>query len=61
MNKLQLDREHDYLMHERLGILCGDKAPTPEQLKIAKDEADKAIERLIAQEKPTNGNKQGTD
>lgn len=31
--------EWNYLYEERLGILCGSLSPTPEQKKIASDEA----------------------
>ena len=36
----QIKEERDYLIAERLGILCGSNEPTAAQLKIATDEAD---------------------
>jgi len=56
MNAEELKEEHRYRVEERLGILCADAEPTPEQLKIATDEADKAIAEL----KEQNGSERGT-
>ena len=36
----EFDYERDYRYTERLGILCEDRAPTPEQEHIARTEAD---------------------
>lgn len=38
--------EWNYLYHERIAILCGTNEPTPEQDRIARDEADAAIKRM---------------
>ncbi len=35
----ELKREFDHLVETRLGVLCGTADPTPEQQKIADDEA----------------------
>ena len=37
------DPEWHYRYTERLGILCGSSEPTPEQIEIAKREADEAV------------------
>jgi hypothetical protein len=42
----QLKYEWQYLYNERLALLGCFGQPTPEQHKIAKDEADKAIRKL---------------
>lgn len=36
----ELQEEVQYRIEERLGILCGAETPTPDQLKLANDEAD---------------------
>lgn len=36
----KLREEWKYRYEERLGILCGSAEPTPEQILIAKEEAD---------------------
>lgn len=41
----ELQEEVQYRIEERLGILCGADDPTPEQLKIANDEADQWARR----------------
>lgn len=33
-------KEFDYRITERLGIMCEDREPTPEQLEIARTEAN---------------------
>lgn len=43
---IQDQEEWDYRYHERLGIMCGTDEPTPEQVAIAKLEADQAIAEL---------------
>ena len=40
MSLKELQAEWQYRLDERLGILCGSNTPTPEQMKIATDEAD---------------------
>jgi len=49
MNKWP-DEEFDYEWHvvyeTRLGILCEDRPPTPEQEHIARTEADAAVREL---------------
>lgn len=37
------EREHRYRLTERLGILCGSATPTPEQERMAKQEADQWV------------------
>jgi hypothetical protein len=34
---------YEYILTERLGFLCDDRKPTPEQLAIAEKEAEKAV------------------
>ena len=46
----ELAAEFEYLRQERLGILCGDAEPTPEQNKIATEEAREAVKKLKAYE-----------
>lgn len=50
MTESELTNEHEYLVTERLGIMCGEASPTPEQLEIALEEADAAIEVLRTSE-----------
>ncbi len=38
MTTAELKAEADHRFTERLGHLCEDRTPTPEQLKIAEDE-----------------------
>jgi hypothetical protein len=45
----EISAEREYRMAERLGIMCGDSTPTPEQLAIAHQEADE-WERTITNE-----------
>ena len=42
----ELSQEWLYRYEERLGILCGTADPTPEQIKIAEDEADDCVRLL---------------
>ena len=37
--ELEIELEKQYIREERLGILCGAAMPTPEQQKIADEEA----------------------
>lgn len=37
---IERQREWEYLVTERLGILCGADTPTPEQIALARSEAD---------------------
>ena len=46
MSEFELKQEWDYRYEERLGILCGDKEPTVEEIAIAGAEADKAVADL---------------
>ena len=46
MTPEELKAEWKYRYEERLAILCGADTPTEEQIKIATDEADKAIAQL---------------
>lgn len=39
----QLRAEWNYIRLERLGIMCEDRQPTPEQECIAHEEADRAV------------------
>lgn len=39
MTDQELQAEADYRFNERIGILCGDAEPTPEQIAIAQDDA----------------------
>jgi hypothetical protein len=45
LNAVDLN-EWNYLVTERLGIMCGADEPTPEQLQLAQDEADDALREL---------------
>lgn len=38
--------EWQYRYDERIGILCGTNQPTPQQVDLAKREADEAIRKL---------------
>lgn len=38
--------EWQYRRDERLGILCGDQTPTPEQIRLAEKEANEICEKL---------------
>lgn len=42
----ELAVEFEYRKQERLGILCGESTPTPEQIKIATDEARAVVQKL---------------
>lgn len=45
----ELRAEYAYRYQERLGILCEDQEPTPEQKRIAHEEATAACNELKAQ------------
>lgn len=45
MTPTELLTEHEYRFQERLGILCGSATPTPEQIAIARSEADAWLAR----------------
>lgn len=51
MTKDEIGKEWQYRYQERLGILCEDQDPTPEQRKIARDEATEAIKIIQADER----------
>jgi len=40
MTLLELHVEYQYRYDERIGILCDDRTPTPEQIEIATSEAE---------------------
>jgi hypothetical protein len=42
----EIQREFDYRLQERLGILCGAAEPTKEQQALAEKEAWDAIKKL---------------
>jgi hypothetical protein len=42
----EIQREFDYRLQERLGILCGAGTPTKEQQAIAEKEAWEAIKKI---------------
>jgi hypothetical protein len=46
MNESELQEEHHHIMETRLAILCGMDTPTAQQVALAMEEADKAIEQL---------------
>jgi hypothetical protein len=46
MTEDELKSEWRYRYEERLGILCGSDKPTPEQIKMASDEADHHVAAL---------------
>jgi len=54
MTDTELKTEWDYIYTERLSILCEDRDPTPEQVRIARTEADHHIAALRAQSASTN-------
>ena len=47
----ELIAEFEYRKQERLAIMCSDQMPTPEQDRIANNEAREAINQIKAQEK----------
>jgi hypothetical protein len=49
MTHSEIQAEWDHLYHTRLGILCEDRVPTPEQEQIARTEADAAVRELKEQ------------
>lgn len=46
MTQPELDTEYTYVLQERLGMLCGDAKPTPEQVAMARLDADRAVRKL---------------
>ena len=46
MTEEELQKEYWYRVEERLGVLCGTDPPTPEQWKLAQDEAQETINQL---------------
>ena len=42
----ELESEWNYRYSERIGIMCGDSEPDIDQQRIAKEEADAAIQKL---------------
>jgi len=46
MTDTELQAEWRVIFETRLGILCEDRAPTPEQEHIARTEADAAVREL---------------
>lgn len=50
MTEKELKKEYLYRLEERLGIMCGDVEPTPEQRKLAHMEATEVINKLHQQE-----------
>lgn len=49
MTPAELEAERKYRITERLGVFCGPNQPEPEQIIIAEEEADSAIEELRKQ------------
>lgn len=47
MTQAEQTQEWTYRYTERLGLLCADDKPTPEQVAIAESEADAAIAKLV--------------
>ena len=50
----EYQRERDYRVQERLGILCEDRVPTLEEIMLAEEEADAAIKELTDSEDAVN-------
>jgi NOL1/NOP2/fmu family ribosome biogenesis protein len=46
MTPEELAAERRYRIQERLGILCGSREPTIEQIEIAEQEAEEWLERM---------------
>lgn len=42
----EIKEEWEYILKERLGMLCEDREATPEQIKLAMQEADEHIKKL---------------
>lgn len=51
MTTEELKAEWNYRYEERLGILCEDLRPTPDQRRIAAQEADQTVRELTTQGK----------
>lgn len=47
----ELAIEFEYQKQECLGIMCGEDAPTPEQLRIATETARNVVNKIKQQEK----------
>ena len=52
MTKLEITRERNYRIDERLGMLCGTGMPTQAQLDLANKEADDWEKRLAGNVHP---------
>lgn len=52
MSLKELYTEYDYRISERLGILCEDRRPTPEQLAIAEAEARQWLRQMTGPAEP---------
>jgi len=50
MTERELQKEFKYRMEERLGILCEDREPTPDERKLAHKEAEEAVNKLRQEE-----------
>ena len=46
----EIEYERQYRYNERLGMLCENREPTPQQMAIARKEADDAIKILYPTE-----------
>jgi hypothetical protein len=46
LTKEELEAEYNYILKERLGIMCGKDNPTAAQLARAKQEANWAVEQM---------------
>jgi hypothetical protein len=45
----QLIEEWEYYRDERLGILCGSAEPEPWMIRLAEQDADRAVQKLVKQ------------
>lgn len=52
MSLKKLYEEHQYRLSERLGILCEDRVPTPEQMAIAEREAQEWLAETTREPSP---------
>lgn len=46
MTPQELELERQYLIDERLGIMCGNNEPTVEQIRLAVEYAQQEIEKM---------------
>lgn len=46
----QLIEEWEYHRDERLGILCGSAEPEPWMIRLAEQDADRAIDKLVSKQ-----------